>query len=75
MQEAAPELVFEERLPNPTAFADVSDERSLKVLVYRAPELAAKSATPPAFDNRTLHVCLHILRRLLRQFPGGFFGV
>ena len=45
MQEAAPELHFEVRLPNPAAFADVSEERSLKVLVYRAPELAAKSAT------------------------------
>jgi 23S rRNA (cytosine1962-C5)-methyltransferase len=49
MQEAAPELVFEQRLDNPPAFADVSDERSLKVLVYRAPELAVKSATPPSF--------------------------
>jgi 23S rRNA (cytosine1962-C5)-methyltransferase len=48
MQEAAPELVFEERLPNPAAFADASAERSLKVLVYRAPEPAAKSATPPS---------------------------
>lgn len=46
MQEAAPELEFEQRLPNPVAFADVSDERSLKVLVYRAPALAAPSATP-----------------------------
>lgn len=43
MREAAPELVFEQRLPNPPAFADVSDERSLKVLVYRAPALAAKT--------------------------------
>jgi 23S rRNA (cytosine1962-C5)-methyltransferase len=42
MSEAAPELVFEQRLPNPAAFADVSDERSLKVLVYRAPPLAAR---------------------------------
>jgi len=37
MQECAPELVFEQRLPNPEAFADVSAERALKVLVYRAP--------------------------------------
>lgn len=39
MQEAAPELVFEQRLPNPAAFADVSPERSLKVLIYRASDL------------------------------------
>ena len=39
MQAAAPELVFEQRLPNPAAFADASPERSLKVLVYRAPDL------------------------------------
>jgi len=39
MQEAAPELVFEQRLENPATFADVSPERSLKVLIYRAPAL------------------------------------
>ncbi len=39
MQEAAPELVFEQRLPNPEAFADASPERALKVLLYRAPPL------------------------------------
>ena len=39
MHEAAPELVFEQRLPNPAAFADASPERSLKVLIYRAPAL------------------------------------
>jgi len=39
MAEAAPELVFEQRLPNPAAFADIAPERALKVLVYRAPEL------------------------------------
>lgn len=39
MQEAAPELVFEQRLPNPAAFADISPDRALKVLVYRAPDL------------------------------------
>ena len=44
MQEAAPELVFEQRLANPAAFADVSDEQSLKVLVYRAPAVV-KAAT------------------------------
>ncbi|WP_431050524.1 class I SAM-dependent methyltransferase [Roseateles sp. L2-2] len=31
----APELEFIERVANPEAFADVSEERSLKVLVYR----------------------------------------
>lgn len=39
MAELAPELVFEQRLPNPAVFADVSPERALKVLVYRQPEL------------------------------------
>jgi len=39
MREAAPELVFVERLPNPARFADVSPERALKVLRYRAPGL------------------------------------
>ncbi len=37
MRELAPALSFVQRLPNPPAFADVSAERSLKVLVYRAP--------------------------------------
>ena len=37
MREAAPELRFMQRLPNPAVFADVSPERSLKVLVYQAP--------------------------------------
>ena len=35
----APELRFVARVANPSAFADVSSDRSLKVLVYRAPEL------------------------------------
>ncbi len=39
MREAAPELVFEQRLPNPAVYGDVSPERSLKVLIYRAPDL------------------------------------
>jgi 23S rRNA (cytosine1962-C5)-methyltransferase len=39
MLEAAPELVFEQRLANPAVFADASPERSLKVLIYRAPAL------------------------------------
>jgi 23S rRNA (cytosine1962-C5)-methyltransferase len=38
MQTLAPELVFVQRLPNPATFADVSAERSLKVLVYKAPD-------------------------------------
>jgi 23S rRNA (cytosine1962-C5)-methyltransferase len=44
MAELAPELVFVERLANPPVFADVSEERSLKVLVYRAPPLQAAAA-------------------------------
>ena len=39
MRKAAPELVFEQRLPNPAVYGDVSPERSLKVLIYRAPDL------------------------------------
>jgi 23S rRNA (cytosine1962-C5)-methyltransferase len=39
MQALAPELTFVERVANPPAFADVSPERALKVLVYRAPDL------------------------------------
>jgi 23S rRNA (cytosine1962-C5)-methyltransferase len=35
----APELVIEHRLPNPPAFADVSTDRALKVLVVRQPPL------------------------------------
>jgi len=37
MQELAPSLAFVERLPNPTAFADVSEDRALKVLIYQKP--------------------------------------
>jgi 23S rRNA (cytosine1962-C5)-methyltransferase len=37
MRALAPELVFKERLANPTVFADVSTERALKVLVYQGP--------------------------------------
>lgn len=44
MQEAAPELIFEQRLPNPEAFADAAPERALKVLLYRAPAIAPKPA-------------------------------
>jgi 23S rRNA (cytosine1962-C5)-methyltransferase len=37
MAELAPDLRFLRRLENPPAFADISDERALKVLVYQAP--------------------------------------
>ena len=37
MQELAPQLQFLRRVPNPPVFADVDEERSLKVLLYRAP--------------------------------------
>ena len=36
----APELVFVERVENPPVFQDVSPDRALKALVYRAPDLA-----------------------------------
>ena len=39
MTEIAPELKFVQRLANPPVFADVNEECSLKVLVYRAPAL------------------------------------
>ena len=38
VREITPQLIFEQRLPNPPAFADVSSERSLKVLLYRTPD-------------------------------------
>jgi 23S rRNA (cytosine1962-C5)-methyltransferase len=41
MQEQAPTLEFVERVANPAAFADIDAERSLKVLVYRAPAAMA----------------------------------
>ncbi len=37
MAEQAAELRFVERIANPAVFADVDEERSLKVLAYRAP--------------------------------------
>ena len=46
MREVAPDLVFVQRLPNPAAFADVSAERSLKVLAYQAPACATAGAGP-----------------------------
>jgi 23S rRNA (cytosine1962-C5)-methyltransferase len=36
MQMLAPELRFVERIANPAVFADVSEQRALKVLLYRA---------------------------------------
>ena len=56
MQELAPTLEYVERVANPAVFADVSDDRALKVLVYRAAALvdvmpampqSAPSAPPP----------------------------
>lgn len=47
LQREAPELVFEQRLPNPPAFADAQPERALKVLVYRAPALSLASVSTP----------------------------
>lgn len=44
MTEIAPTLQFVERIANPAAFADVDEERSLKVLLYRAP--AADGLSP-----------------------------
>lgn len=41
----APELEFVQRLPNPTAFADVSPDRALKVLLVRQPTLNNAPAT------------------------------
>lgn len=35
--EHAPELAFVQRLPNPPVFADVDEERSLKVLLFKRP--------------------------------------
>ncbi len=38
MREVAPDMTFVERLANPAVFADVDDDRALKVLVYAAPD-------------------------------------
>ncbi len=38
MQELAPGLAFVQRVANPPVFADTSQDRALKVLVYRAPD-------------------------------------
>jgi 23S rRNA (cytosine1962-C5)-methyltransferase len=37
MRDLAPDLVFMERVANPAVFADLSPDRSLKVLAYQAP--------------------------------------
>lgn len=39
MKELAPDLTFVERVANPAVFADVSSDRALKVLIYKAPSL------------------------------------
>lgn len=44
MAELAPQLEFVQRLPNPPVLADVDEERSLKVLLYRAPLEPSASA-------------------------------
>lgn len=49
MKALAPELAFVERVANPVAFADVSSERSLKVLAYQLPPLHA--SLPVALEN------------------------
>jgi 23S rRNA (cytosine1962-C5)-methyltransferase len=43
MQALAPELKFVQRVANPAVFADVSPERSLKVLAYQLPPLPEKT--------------------------------
>jgi 23S rRNA (cytosine1962-C5)-methyltransferase len=45
MQEAAPEFTFVQRVANPPSFADVSPERALKVLLYKAPASYAATQT------------------------------
>lgn len=48
MTELAPSLRFIERVANPPVFADVDEERSLKVLVYQAPAIEAQPLVLPA---------------------------
>ena len=43
MQALAPELNLVQRVANPAVFADVSPERSLKVLAYQLPPLPEKT--------------------------------
>lgn len=47
MAQECPELVFIDRVANPAAFADVSEERALKVLAYQLP----KDAPVPPRDG------------------------
>ena len=52
MRELAPTLEYVERVANPAVFADVSNDRALKVLVYRdvmpaAPQSAPSAPPPP----------------------------
>ena len=54
MRDLAPELEFVERVANPPVFADVSDERALKVLVYRAPDLGAAPVAVRESDSSNL---------------------
>ena len=51
VRELAPELVFVERVANPPEFADVSEERALKVLVYRAPSLEQAVQPQPVLPS------------------------
>jgi len=51
MQELAPELTYIERVANPAVFADRSEERSLKVLVYRAADNLPPKNCPSATSN------------------------
>jgi 23S rRNA (cytosine1962-C5)-methyltransferase len=46
MQELAPQLTYVQRIANPPAFADVSAERSLKVLQYKAPDFDSGLGQP-----------------------------
>jgi len=46
MRELAPSLNFEQRVANPAVFADSNEDRSLKVLVYRAPAAGTPEDAP-----------------------------
>jgi 23S rRNA (cytosine1962-C5)-methyltransferase len=52
MQALAPELTFVERVANPAAFADVSPERSLKVLAYQMPALSTSNALAASVEGQ-----------------------
>src|SRR5450830_1498076 len=45
MRDLAPSLAFEQRVANPAVFADTNEDRSLKVLVYRAAAAAPSTTT------------------------------